>query len=569
MPILPQTTNLFLTIYAQLLAEELYADLLLRCHNHLLVKVAERLDFAPLEKACAAFHHQSGAGRSATYLIGCLVRATLVGWLYEWSLRELEQRLYSDLMVRWFVGLGPWGETPDHTTLARFVQWVESYAPGIYHDTVIGQILEHFPQERERTQIGDCYAMLANTADENLGRRIRHVYENLLVEMAKAMPGSMEQCLKGYEWVNLFGVYPEAGEWNLGAEQRKQRLSRIGLAADELHQRVEGILSQFSSRKYPQVRQWLSYLGKVLCDELCIDLDEAGRPVARELPKQKKGSFRLIGAADPGASLRAHGAPGHTEATLGYNVQIAVSTSGFIHETQAYTGASSDPAGVANLISAQIERVGSCPPKLIYDKAAGYGKTRGQVAQVSQGRCYLSAQLPDLEQRSPRFGPYDFGLSEDGFALTCPAGKVSTHSELADKVDGVVFPFYAWQCWNGDPPIPRQKASEEALIRRCLLWEQCRDPRASNQSRRTVFISNYRSLVLAAQVYNQSEAFKQDMQLRPRVERVVFELTHYNGARRYRRRGLANADFQAKMCAVAYNLKLWMRRLAMVSKSSR
>ena len=153
--------------------------------------------------------------------------------------------------------------------------------------------------------------------------------------------------------------------------------------------------------------------------------------------------------------------------------------------------------------------MGDCPSKLIYDKAAGYGKTRSQVDQASQGRCCLSARLPDLEQRSPRFSPYAFSLSPDGAALACPAGKVSQHLRSADDVDGVVFPCYAWQCWNGDPPIPRQKASlEEALTRRCLLWEQCRDPRTSYLKDRTVFISNYRNLVLAAQVYNQSEEFQ-------------------------------------------------------------
>jgi hypothetical protein len=76
-----------------------------------------------------------------------------------------------------------------------------------------------------------------------------------------------------------------------------------------------------------------------------------------------------------------------------------------------------------------------------------------------------------------------------------------------------------------------------------------------------VFISNYRVEVRAAQEYNETEEFEVDLQQRPQVERVVFELTHYNGARHCRKRGLMNADWQAKMCAAAYNLKRWMRRL--------
>ena len=50
-------------------------------------------------------------------------------------------------------------------------------------------------------------------------------------------------------------------------------------------------------------------------------------------------------------------------------------------------------------------------------------------------------------------------------------------------------------------------------------------------------------------------AYKLERKLRPRIERIIFELTHYNGARRCRRRGLIAADFQAKMAAAVYNLK--------------
>jgi hypothetical protein len=43
---------------------------------------------------------------------------------------------------------------------------------------------------------------------------------------------------------------------------------------------------------------------------------------------------------------------------------------------------------------------------------------------------------------------------------------------------------------------------------------------------------------------------------------VGYNRTNYYGARRCRGRGLQNADWQAKLSAVAYNLNLWMRKLA-------
>ncbi len=78
---------------------------------------------------------------------------------------------------------------------------------------------------------------------------------------------------------------------------------------------------------------------------------------------------------------------------------------------------------------------------------------------------------------------------------------------------------------------------------------------------RQVFISDYRDYVLAAKEYNQTEIFQLEMRQRPLIERVIFELTHYNGARYCRRRCLENADWQARMSAVSYNLKLWMRKV--------
>jgi len=101
------------------------------------------------------------------------------------------------------------------------------------------------------------------------------------------------------------------------------------------------------------------------------------------------------------------------------------------------------------------------------------------------------------------------------------------------------------------------------LSQRCPLWERCRSERMGPRTLRQVFISDYRREVFAAQLYNQTETFELEMKARPEVERTIFDLTHYNGARQCRKRGRDNADWQAKMCAMAYNLKHWMRRIAL------
>ncbi len=563
-PILPQFIVSFLLIYWPILtrffSDQFYAHALEHNQNHLLVKLAQSLDFSELEKACAPFHHQRGAGRPERYPVSLLIRAFLVGYLYDYSLRELEQGLYSDLIVRWFVGLKMLEDAPDHTTLERFHQWVTHNQPELFFSVVIKQMERRFPEERTRAQIGDSYAMRANAADEGLVRRMRRLSKYMLVGLLKAMPLEVENCLRGFAWERLFGSYPERIDYFLNEKQRLERLHHTALAAYELHQRVESLLSGCSVHQHLRVRRWLGYLHKVLQDEFSFQTNAAGENEVTELPKKDKGSFRLISATDPEATLRIHDADGK-DLTLGYNIQLAITTSGMIQETRAYTGADPDQSGVVNLVAAQMERDGSCPARLIYDKAGGSGKTREELIEATQGQCTLSARLPAYELRSDRFGPYDFTYTEDPKTLTCPNGKVSHVNFPSPQGEGVIFRFYFFQCWNGVLPNRNQSNLEEALPQRCPLWEQCRDPKQGSRSMRPVFISDYRNRVLEARQYNLTEAFEQEMKLRPRVERVIFELTHYNGARRCRRIGLDNADFQAKMCATAYNLKLWMRRL--------
>jgi hypothetical protein len=215
---------------------------------------------------------------------------------------------------------------------------------------------------------------------------------------------------------------------------------------------------------------------------------------------------------------------------------------------------------VAALISTQKERQGFYPPKLIYDQAAGCGKTRAEVEQASNGHTLLVSRLPPFERRTDLFGPYDFTLSEDGNQLTCPNGKTSLVSYPAGGGEGRDFRFFDYQCWQGE--LPKGKKAP-APTQCCPLWENCRMATQGPRTIRKVFISHYRDQVLAAQQYNQTEGFDHEMKMRPEVERVIFELTNYNDARDCRRRGIQNADWQAQMCSTAYNIKRWMRRLEM------
>jgi hypothetical protein len=582
MPILTQNLPLLYALFAsntisanaflnQLIGEWLYADLLRRCHNHLLVKLANQLDFGPIETACASYRHMRGPGTQSYYPVAVLVRCLLVGTLYDLSLRQLEQRLHADLLVRWFVGLPMFGEVPSYCTLERFEQWVSKHQRRIYQDSVLKQIDGYFPESRNLNQIGDTYAMIAQAAEEELIRRLRHTVECLLREAVESMPTQLAPTVSRFAWHELFGVPREKLGCLLDKKQRQQRIQEVVLAANDLEQRFTATLRGFSSQEYPEVRLWVGYLGKIIHDEISLlaEADAEGNRIHLRTAKERRSdpetSLRIGSATDPEATYRMHGSE-EEDIHFGYNVQVAASTDGFIRETQAYTGAVSDQAGIAALVEDQVKYQGCAPGKLIYDQAAGTGKARADVAAVSSGQTQLVSRLLPYDKNAQRFGPYDFSLSEDGKALTCPAGKQSTTAYTSPTGDGRNFRFFACQCWlNAEPPTRMKDAD---LSQRCPLWEKCRDLRQGPGCMRQVFISDYRAHVLDARQYNQSETFQLEMKQRPLIERIIFEVTHYNGARRCRRRGLDNADWQARMCAVSYNLKLWMRKIGRAERAA-
>jgi hypothetical protein len=564
--------------YRQILlaiAQELFiVDALVHAPNHLLVRLAELLDFGPIEHGCAGYRHQTGPGRSTTYPVSRLVRAILVGWLYGLSLRGLEERLHSDLIVRWFVGCQSGDPLPDHSTLGRFELWLVHNQAELYFATFLAQVEQYFPQERQAIQVGDTYAMLANAADEGLVRRIRHVCLRLTMELRDSFPNKFESHLQGFDWCGLYGAKPEKSDGLIDKPTRAQRLERTVLAALDFRQRVGDLLAPYDKKQYTLLRGWCSYLDKVLADEVQVERTAAGQPVkVSELPQKDKGTFRIISATDPEATLRVHD-EAEEDVALGYNVQISASKAGFIHETKAYTGAAADQSGVAPLIEAQKERQEAngetvhLPPKLLYDKAAGTGKTRAAVAAASDGQTQLVARAMPYDQRSQRFSPYDFTLSPDGQCLSCPFGKTSASVYRSKSGDGREFVFHACQCWlNGQSPKHMDGGKEHRsanLSLRCPLWESCRGLHSGPGTKRQVFVSDYREHVLAAEAYSLTDAFQIEMKQRSLVERVIFELTAYNDARHCRRRGLLGADFQAKMSATACNLKLLARKLSRV-----
>jgi hypothetical protein len=538
-PLVENVLTTYLTPLLDWFSECIYTDLIQRAPDHLLVKLHEHLDLRSLEEACASFHHGSGPGRPPEHTVPRLVRVLLVKYLYDHSLRALETAIRFHLVVKWFVGYPVFAAGPDHTTLERFEQWVCEHQHRAFFDQTLRQIDQAFPAQRQQTQMGDTFAMHANAARESLIPLIRHACQRLLTALEQTDVGRAVRVRAQIDHTVLFPDN-EIDEHYLSPEQRAARLQTTVCAALDcaacVRDGVEHPTPLDAETRAP-VLLWLDLLHKVLADEVHITRDAQGQvSQVNELRRTKKGSYRLGSATDPDATYRVHG----KKISFGYNVNFAANDH-FVREIQADTGAQPDNVAIPDLIQSQRKHHDLAPPKLLYDAAAGSGKTRALVTEVSEGQTQLSAPLLPYGKRTKFFTPDRFQLSEDGSTLTCPNGLTSDVSYLRPDLEGRWFRFYASRC------------------RGCPLWDQCRRHKPNTKAHRVVFISDYRQQVDAARAYNQSKAYKADRKQRPLVEQVVAHLVRYNGARRARRRGLHAADFQAKMCAMAFNLKRWMR----------
>jgi transposase len=524
-------------------SDKVYADLIEQAKEHLLVRLKAVFDFVALEKSCSAYHHTSGAGAKPTHTVPQLVRALLVKYLFDWSLRQLEFQIRYNVVVKWFVGYGIFAAGPDHSTLSRFEQWVTDNQRRSYFDETLHQIDQDFPEDREKPQMGDTYAMQADAAKESLVRLIRHTCQRLLNTLAVIAPTEHQHVIKELDHVRLFGPEKEPSYFRMSQDERKEQLRNTVVGARECARLVQTQLVKSVPLSLPdrqKLEEWLTRIDKILGDEVCIEYDDEGQVTqVKRLSKDERGSYRIGSATDPEATYRVHG---KDKVDFGYNVSVAATTD-FIREIRADTGAQPDPTAIPDLLSAQIEHHDLCPSKLIYDAAAGKPKYHAQVKQATQGQTQLVAPLVDVNKNAVRFTPDDFTLSDVKAALTCPNDKTTT--TVYRSGDGWLFCFPAHVCQG------------------CSRQDHCRDPKANPQGVRHVFISDYRALWDKAVAYNKTDDFKADMKLRPHIERIIAAIVRHNGGRRARRREKIKADFQAKMNAMAYNIKRWLRLLVL------
>jgi hypothetical protein len=558
MPILPQYALFvilqFWPVVLHLVSAVWYERQRSRYPNHWLLQLEQVADLTPLEQGCAGFHLNNGRGAPVVHSVPRLVRALLVRHLDNLSFRQTEEKIDNHLLTKSFVGYGLFEPPPDHSYLCRFELWILKNQPDLFFDEILKQIYRLYPEEHERLLLTDTFGMFVRGARKYLIDLLRDLARGLLKELAKLDPARHQQVLVQLNEAALFGQKGDKITPALKPDERAERLQQVVNAALDLHAHLLSLLNEapaLSPDAEAKLRLWLAAIAKVIADETTVtpDPEQPEKRRVVERPHGKKGTYRIACANDLDGTYRDHG---KGEAQLQHNAGF-LGSDRFIHGSEVVTGSAPDQTTLIPLLETLHEHHDFFPPKVAADQIYGNGKTRAEVAAVSQGQTQLIALVPDYEKRTDRFVPADFTLSADGFSLTCPNQVTSTQRYPKPGGDGDEFRFTHKMCQGC-----RFWLSAEQLAVN-PQQEHCRTPDCKPKSHRQVFISYYRDETLAALEYNKTDQFKQEMKQRPLIERIIFNLTHYFGARHARSTGLTKANFQLRMAATAFNLRQLIR----------
>jgi hypothetical protein len=171
------------------------------------------------------------------------------------------------------------------------------------------------------------------------------------------------------------------------------------------------------------------------------------------------------------------------------------------------------------------------PGQVIGDTA--YGTIENIVALEDAGiRAFFP--LPDFDRRTPFFGKGEFTYDAAADAYRCPQGQVLRRRKTKYTEDKVVYRAKAATC-NACPAKTQCTASDHGRIVHRSFSEE--------------YLNKVRD-------YHMTEAYQKAMRKRKVwVEPLFAEAKVWHGFRRFRLRGLENANIQGLLIAAGQNLK--------------
>jgi transposase len=454
-----------------------------------------------------------------------LAMATILQFYKTLSDREMERACMYDIEVKFALGLRLDERPFDHSSLGDFrKRLLDNGREKEIFDRILDHLVENGLIKKNEIQRIDATHVIADIAVPTMVQLVK----KSVFEILKPLKGRYKDAYERIGKEVDLSEYTRESVMSEGAgrpDPDKKRRKLVEVVED-----ARAVLRETRAIGDRDIRRKKDMLRRILQEN--IEKDEDGDP--KEKPNKEKPRNVLVSPIDPDARC---GRKSPTKKFIGYKANVAeTAESRFITNIVAMPGNRNDGKTAVETITAQKAH-GIVPEKVIGDTAYGEGLIRKEL------KAHGSEMVAPLcVVRSPKTrGIYPksmFKYDEKKNTLTCPQGVTTKEIIYDKKKETKNFRFPGTKC------------------NRCQVQDECT---RSADGRRTVGISPVNAELREAEVYNQTESFREDMRLRPPIEGKLSELTRYHGMRRARYRGIRKVSLQFYFTAAAVNIKRWIR----------
>lgn len=457
-----------------------------------------------------------------------LAMALIIQFYRAFSDMEMETACMYDIQVKYALGLKLDERPFDHSSLGDFR---ERLLKNGREKEIFDRILDHLIKagliQKDEIQRIDATHIIADVAIPTIVVLIKKGIFNVLKALKHRHPATWEKCAKDInisDYTKKTVNHEVAGRMEM--EKRKRRLVAVVVEAKTVIEHTREITDR-------EIVQRVGVLKRILNDNTQPGPDGN---VKERLYKEKRGDM-LVSPIDEDARF---GAKSATKRFMGYKANVTESVkSRFITNIKPMPGNRPDGETAVETVLEAQGRHGFAPPKVIGDTAYSDGEYRKQLKAKGVA---LVAPLREPNGRTKGIFPKSmFKYDETSDTLTCPQGVTTKASWLDYARDVRTFHF----------PMTKCKV--------CPVQKQCTRTR---EGRRTVGIGPTNAELRAAEVYNATPQYKEDMRLRPPIEGKLSELKVRHGLSRAKFRGLRKLGLQCYFTAAVVNIKRWLKLLA-------
>lgn len=141
--------------------------------NHFLRKLAAAVDFSFVNELCQDAYPNFGKSGNRPYEPAVLFKVIFLAFLYNVSLRDMEEQINDRMSFKWFLGLAACDVAPDHSTMTRFRDRLGADVfEGIFNQIV--EIANGKGLVHERLKLLDSTDIAANVDMAKLAKKHQH-----------------------------------------------------------------------------------------------------------------------------------------------------------------------------------------------------------------------------------------------------------------------------------------------------------------------------------------------------------------------------------------------------------